>query len=77
MSGLKPYLVTIYGITHTVLLSDADAKKRGLSQTTATDGKSSPAVQDKMRTPDVARRSKPARDDAGKTVHDKAAGGDD
>lgn len=73
MSGLKPYLVTIYGITHAVLLSDEDAKKRGLTEPTTATGKADADVQNKMRTAEHARRArKPLpRDENGEIVRDK------
>lgn len=45
---MQEYAVEIHGIEHTVLLSDEDAKARGLSPIAR---KAAPASKDKARTP--------------------------
>lgn len=74
MSDLKPYLVSIYGINHTVLLSDEDAAKRGLTESISVRGAA--PVANKMRTPASQRSRKVTRDGAS-IVPDKADATDD
>jgi len=71
MSDLKPYLVKIYGINHTVLLSDADAAKRGLTVHGAA------PVANKMRAPASPPRGRKGTRDNTDTVPDKADTTDD
>jgi hypothetical protein len=75
MSDLKPYLVKIYGINHTVLLSDEDAAKRGLTESVSVQGAA--PVANKMRTPVSPQRSRKGTRDDASVVADKVDAADD